>query len=75
MCEQARKPFATSSKPAGSRRRRVWELPDNCHCPVIGVCLPIDTIARLLKKAGSESRAGLSAIGAEAGAASPADVA
>lgn len=57
MCEQARKPFATSSKPAGSRRRRVWELPDNCHCPVIGVCLPIDTIARLLKKVGSESRA------------------
>jgi hypothetical protein len=57
MCEQARKPFATSSKPAGSRRRRVWELPDNCHCPVIGVCLPIDTIARLLKKAGSASRA------------------
>ena len=36
---------------AGSRRRRVWELPVAAHCPVIGVCLPIASLRRLTVKA------------------------
>lgn len=34
----------------GSRRRRVWELPGAAHCPVIGVCLPIRRLRRLIDK-------------------------
>lgn len=34
----------------GSRRRRIWELPENCHCPVIGVCLPLHTLRKLMTK-------------------------
>ena len=35
----------------GSRRRRLWELTHECHCPVVGVCLPLDTLRRLVNKA------------------------
>ena len=35
----------------GSRRRRLWDLPHECHCPVVGVCLPLDTLRRLVNKA------------------------
>ncbi|MES2950131.1 MAG: DUF2325 domain-containing protein [Pseudomonadota bacterium] len=35
----------------GSRRRRLWELSHECHCPVVGVCLPLDTLRRLVNKA------------------------
>ena len=35
----------------GSRRRRLWELGHACHCPVVGVCLPLDTLRRLVNKA------------------------
>jgi hypothetical protein len=35
----------------GSRRRRLWELSHECHCPVIGVCLPLDTLRRIVNKA------------------------
>ena len=35
---------------AGSRRKRVWELPAHMHCPVIGVCLPVATMRQLIKK-------------------------
>lgn len=34
----------------GSRRRRVWELGNHAHCPVIGVCLPIQALRRLVEK-------------------------
>lgn len=33
------------------RRLRLWELPAACHCPVIGVCLPLDVVRRLAGKA------------------------
>ncbi len=40
------------SKPStGSRRRRLWELSHECHCPVIGVCIPLDTLRRIVNKA------------------------
>jgi len=37
--------------PAGSRRRRLWELDGHAHCPVIGVCLPITVLRRVINKA------------------------
>lgn len=36
---------------SGSRRRRLWELEHVCHCPLIGVSLPMDTLRRLVNKA------------------------
>ena len=36
---------------SGSRRRRLWELAHVCHCPLVGVSLPIDTLRRLVNKA------------------------
>ncbi|WP_019938880.1 DUF2325 domain-containing protein [Bordetella sp. FB-8] len=47
MCEQC-KPDA--SDVPGSRRRRLWDLPHACHCPVIGVCLPLNTLRTLVNK-------------------------
>ncbi|WP_342130273.1 hypothetical protein [Hydrogenophaga sp. OTU3427] len=35
----------------GSRRRRLWDLPHQCHCPVVGVCLPLDTLRNVVNKA------------------------
>lgn len=35
---------------AGSRRRRLWELPHNCHCPVIGVCLPMPVLRKAINR-------------------------
>lgn len=35
----------------GSRRRRLWDLPHPCHCPVVGVCLPLETLRSLVNKA------------------------
>lgn len=32
---------------AGSRRTRLWELAPHVHCPVLGVCLPIEALRRL----------------------------
>ncbi len=34
----------------GSRRRRLWELGDHAHCPVIGVGVPIAVLRRLVDK-------------------------
>lgn len=34
----------------GSRRRRLWDLPASCHCPVIGVCLPLNLLRGLVSK-------------------------
>jgi hypothetical protein len=45
-------PVVALPEPAtGSRRKRLWEMPSNCHCPVIGVCLPIGVLRRVLGKA------------------------
>lgn len=37
---------------SGSRRRRLWDLPHKCHCPVIGVCFDAAELPGLLAKAG-----------------------
>ncbi len=36
--------------PGGSRRRRVWELAEHAYCPVIGVCLPVQALRRLVDR-------------------------
>jgi hypothetical protein len=37
--------------PTGSRRRRLWELEGHSHCAVVGVCLPIAALRRVVDKA------------------------
>ena len=34
----------------GSRRRRLWELGSHSHCPVIGVCVPLERVRVLARK-------------------------
>jgi hypothetical protein len=36
---------------AGSRRRRLWDLPHHTHCPVVGVCLPLHMLRSQVNKA------------------------
>lgn len=40
----------STPQPRGSRRRRLWELPTQALCPVIGVCLPMPLLRRRLGK-------------------------
>lgn len=35
----------------GSRRFRIWELPSETHCALVGVCLPMPVLRRLIGKA------------------------
>jgi hypothetical protein len=42
-------PFTTLD--LGSRRRRLWELDSATHCPVLGVCVPLELLRRLVAKA------------------------
>lgn len=41
---------AAGQSATGSRRRRLWDLPGAAHCPVVGVCLPIQALRRLVDK-------------------------
>jgi hypothetical protein len=44
-------PVAPAALPArGSRRRRLWEFENHAFCPVIGVCLPMGVLRRLVNK-------------------------
>ncbi|MDH4450881.1 MAG: DUF2325 domain-containing protein [Rhodoferax sp.] len=44
-------PIVGAAPSTGSRRQRLWDLPHKCHCPVVGVCFPLDTLRRLVNKA------------------------
>ena len=33
-----------------SRRRRLWELSHACHCPLVGVCMPLALLRKLVGK-------------------------
>lgn len=44
-------PSLPEISPPGSRRRRLWELDSSAHCPVLGVCLPIDQLRPMADKA------------------------
>lgn len=49
MCEHDLR-FVPTQSGSGSRRRRLWELGPHAHCPVVGVCLPIGSLRRLIDK-------------------------
>ena len=60
MCDHNAKPplpMPPADKPpldvaaTGSRRKRLWDLPHQCHCPLVGVCLPLETLRHLVDKA------------------------
>ncbi len=38
----------------GSRRRRLWELDGHAQCPVVGLCLPVAVLRRLMARHGAE---------------------
>jgi len=42
--------------PAGSRRRRLWELDGHAQCPVVGLCLPVTVLRRLMERHGGDTR-------------------
>jgi len=39
-----------ASRATSSRRRRLWELPHKCHCPIIGVCFSALELRALMAK-------------------------
>lgn len=41
---------STAEPVTGSRRKRLWDLGTHCHCPLVGVSLPIDILRRLVNK-------------------------
>src|SRR5574343_57711 len=44
-------PIAESTTPAQtSRRRKLWEVPHKCHCPIVGTCFPVDELRTLMHK-------------------------
>lgn len=44
--------FVPCENQSSPRRRRLWNLPGACHCPVMGVCLPLTTLRKLAEKSG-----------------------
>ncbi|MFZ2990572.1 DUF2325 domain-containing protein [Ideonella sp.] len=40
----------SAAQTAGSRRRRIWELPTHALCPVVGVCLPMAALRQLVDR-------------------------
>jgi hypothetical protein len=47
----ASSPAMSAAVSGGSRRRRLWELPAHCHCPVLGVSLPMALLRKRVGKA------------------------
>lgn len=43
-------PVPAQQAATGSRRRRLWELDSRTHCPLLGVCLPIPVLRRVVEK-------------------------
>ncbi|MDQ7988452.1 MAG: DUF2325 domain-containing protein [Candidatus Dactylopiibacterium sp.] len=54
LIKQAFAPERTAAD-RGVRRRRLWDLPAHVHCPVVGVCLPLNTLRRLAARAAPET--------------------
>ncbi|MDK9703272.1 MAG: DUF2325 domain-containing protein [Sulfuritalea sp.] len=42
--------------PTPGRRRKLWELPAQRHCPLIGTCLPVAEMRKLATRAGYDVR-------------------
>src|SRR5471032_3078514 len=65
MCDKHQPPVITSVAEANaaqeaqaSRRRRLWELGHACHCPLVGVGLPLGVLRKLVDKAVAAGRPG-----------------
>lgn len=50
MCELPKVTQPNTSKPRGSRRHKLWELAGRFHCSVIGSCLTLGELKRILKR-------------------------
>ncbi|WP_156392196.1 MULTISPECIES: DUF2325 domain-containing protein [unclassified Roseateles] len=50
MAESCCAAHAAMPPTTGSRRRRIWELGSHAHCPVIGVCMPLERVRQLAKR-------------------------
>lgn len=52
MCDHDSSPAIVddAARTSGSRRRRIWELSHACHCPLIGVGLPLGVLRKLVGK-------------------------
>ena len=48
------RPDAGNKPQKGSLRQKLWELPSNAHCPIVGVCLSMQRLQSLLGKAGHQ---------------------
>ncbi|MFN3790874.1 DUF2325 domain-containing protein [Massilia sp.] len=49
MCDKHASP-ATAGPQGGSRRRRLWELSQASHCPLVGVALPLPALRKLVER-------------------------
>ncbi|KFI08548.1 DUF2325 domain-containing protein [Massilia sp. BSC265] len=49
MCDK-HAPQAAEASQQGSRRRRVWELGQASHCPLVGVALPLNALRKLVER-------------------------
>lgn len=49
MCDK-HAPQDPDTAQRGSRRRRVWELGQACHCPLVGVGLPLAALRKLVER-------------------------
>lgn len=64
MCDDTRDDTRESAhgQPSGERprrtRRRLWELEEKYHCPVIGTCLGLAELERLARRSGYGNRIG-----------------
>jgi hypothetical protein len=47
-----RKHASTELKTQPTRRRKLWELEEKYHCPVIGSCLNLDELKKIARKDG-----------------------
>jgi hypothetical protein len=50
MCDKHAPSAASEAPPSGSRRRRIWELGQASHCPLVGVALPLNALRRLVER-------------------------
>lgn len=50
MCDADTPP--STAGPRAGRRRKLWELEDRFHCPVIGTCLTLEDLRKILRQSG-----------------------
>jgi len=50
MCDKHPALKALEAEAHTSRRRRLWELGHACHCPLVGVCMPLAMLRKLVGK-------------------------